>query len=371
MNNKRALTRIQAVIIIVIVIIAIIGVSAYILTSSNHSTSTLTTSSTTTSQQQILTVYVAGAYTAIFNNLASQFQNATGIPVKIVPGGSFGLAGQIASLTPVPASAFFPVAYIQAVELEGSRNAGWAIAFLSDQITIVYSNYTTKSPYWNQLYSNYTMAMKTNESKYWYNFFSLLVTKFSIGISNPSTDPEGLYGMLILKMAGYLYANHNESYFIDLLNKNPGYKVSPTTEAYVAPLKAGTLDFAISYVSYAISQNLEYLKLPPWFSFAYYPNETKWYSQFSYNITVNGKTLTISGNPIYLYATVPLGAPNPQAAYEFIQFIVTHVSELAKYGVTPLKPALLFYNNASNVPAPIMNLLNSGELKYAGNFSSV
>ncbi|MEM3204514.1 MAG: substrate-binding domain-containing protein, partial [Saccharolobus sp.] len=116
MNNKRALTRIQAVIIIVIVIIAIIGVSAYILTSSNHSTSTLTTSSTTTSQQQILTVYVAGAYTAIFNNLASQFQNATGIQVKIVPGGSFGLAGQIASLTPVPASAFFPVAYIQAVE---------------------------------------------------------------------------------------------------------------------------------------------------------------------------------------------------------------------------------------------------------------
>ncbi|MEM3939221.1 MAG: ABC transporter substrate-binding protein, partial [Saccharolobus sp.] len=45
MSNKRALTRIQAVIIIVIVIIAIIGVSAYILTSSNHSTSTLTTSS--------------------------------------------------------------------------------------------------------------------------------------------------------------------------------------------------------------------------------------------------------------------------------------------------------------------------------------
>ncbi|QGA54295.1 extracellular solute-binding protein [Sulfolobus sp. E5-1-F] len=390
MTLNKGLTRVQAVVIIVVVIIAVIaGMVGYYL--SNHPSKSITTSSTTTSSSittssslsstttspsttstssQGVTVFVAGAYLAILNYLAGQFQNATGIPVHVVGSGSFALASQIASQTPVPANVLIPVAYIQAVELTGSRNPGWAIAFLSDQMAIVYSNYTTKSPYWSQLYSNYTMAMETNDTKYWYNFFYLLTTKFSLGIANPNTDPEGLYAYLILQMAGYLYSNHNISYFVNLVKANPNVKVAPSTANYVAPLKAGTLDFTFSYVSYAVSQGLEYLKLPPWLSFGYYPNETNWYSQFAYNISVNGQTLTIHGNPVYLYITVPLNASNTQVAYQFISFILSHESELTKFNVIPIQPALLF-NETSNIPQSIMNLLNSGELKYAGNFSEV
>lgn len=381
-SRKKTYKAISSYVIIAIVVIAIVAIAAALLLlkpSSNYTktsttttpttSTTMTTSTSTTSAVSStgpVTVFVAGAYKAIFDYLATQFQNQTGIKVDVVPGGSFNLASEIAEDEPV--SVFVPVAYIQAVELEGNRDPGWAIAFISDQMAIIYSNYTTQSPYWNELYSNYTMAMKTNETTYWHNFFYLLATKFSLGISNPSSDPEGLYAYLILEMAGKLYANGNTSYFVDLAHN---VKSAPSTANFVPSLKTGALDFTFSYVSYAVSQGLEYLKLPPWLSFGYYPNESNWYSQFSYVITVNGQNLTIHGNSVYLYITIPVNATNEQAAIEFVEYVVNHVQELSQFGVTPIVHPLLFYQNKSDVPPQILNLLNNGVLSYGGNFSQV
>jgi molybdate/tungstate transport system substrate-binding protein len=383
---------ISSYIIIAIVVIAVIVISGILLlyhptrsssistTSSMSSTysSMMTTSSTTftssvttpsTANNNTVVVYVAGAYKVIFDYLATQFEKQYGIPVDINLGGSFGLAAEIAH--GAPADVFVPVAYIQAVELEGQNNPGWTIAFISDQMALVYSNYTTMNPYWNQLYSNYTMAMYTNSTEYWYNFFYLLTTKFSLGISNPSSDPEGLYGYLILKMASYLYANKSFDYFIHLANESNIIHSAPTTADFVAPLEAGELDFVFSYKSYAISQHLDYLQLPPWLSFGYYPNETSWYSFFFYKITVNGQSLKIYGNPVYLYMTIPKNAPNQQLALQFIQFVIKNVNELAMFGVTPITHPVLFYESPSDVPPQIMNLLNEGVLTYGGNFTAV
>jgi len=381
-SRKKTYKAISSYVIIAIVVIAVIAIAAALLllkpssshttpsTTTSPTTSTLMTTSTSTTSAVTstgpVTVYVAGAYLAVLNYLASQFQNKTGIKVDVVPGGSFQLASQIANGQPV--SVFVPVAYIQAVELEGNRDPGWAIAFISSEMAIIYSNYTTQSPYWNELYSNYTMAMETNETTYWHNFFYLLATKFSLGIANPSSDPEGLYAYLILEMAGKLYANGNTSYFVDLAHN---VKPAPTTANYVPALKSGDLDFTFSYISYAVSQGLEYLKLPPWLSFGYYPNETNWYSQFSYVISANGQNLTIHGNSVYLYITIPVNATNEQAAMEFVEFVIDHVQELSQFGVTPIAHPLLFYQNKSDVPPQILNLLNSGVLSYGGNFSQV
>ncbi|ARM76445.1 extracellular solute-binding protein [Acidianus manzaensis] len=379
MRNRKGITKIQGIIIAVIVIIAIVGIALVVIPKPTKVTPTTTTitSTTTTSitppptTSGILTIYVAGAYKAIFNQLASQFKNSTGITVKVVPGGSFSLASEIAT-TAEPPQLFVPVAYIQAVELQQSRDAGWAIAFLSDHMSIVYSNYTTQNPYWGELYSNYTMAMKTNSTTYWNNFFTLLSEHFSLGISYPSSDPEGLYAYLILKMAGKLYSpTHSESYYISIANSSHNIEGASTTADFVAPLEAGRLDFVFSYESYAISQHFEYLTLPPWLSFGYYANETAWDSEFTCPITVNGQSLDIHGNPVYLYITVPQGASDATEAYEFISFLLSHHSELSQFGVTPLYPALLFYQNKSDVPSQILNLVNEGELTYAGNFSAI
>ncbi|BCU69162.1 extracellular solute-binding protein [Stygiolobus caldivivus] len=397
-KHTKKFKAISSYVIIAIIVIAIIAIAGVLLlyhpssTTPSTTTTTITTTSTTTSiststttvtttstmttssvipppSSNTVIVYVAGAYKAIFNYLAMQFEKEYGIQVDVVPGGSFGLAAEIAHGTPV--DDFVPVAYIQAVELEGPNNPGWAIAFISDQMSLVYSNYTTMNPYWGQLYGNYTMAMKTNETQYWYNFFQLLTTKFSLGISNPNSDPEGLYGYLILKMAGYLYANHSFDYFIHLANVSGVVHSAPTTADFVAPLKAGELDFVFSYKSYAISQHLEYLQLPPWLSFGYFPNETSWYSFFFYKISVNGQTLKIYGNPVYLYITIPKNAPNQQLAIKFLQFVVQNVNELSMFGVTPITHPVLFYENQSDVPQQVLSLLNEGVLKYGGNFTAV
>jgi molybdate/tungstate transport system substrate-binding protein len=362
-KTTRGLTTkvIVGVIIAVIVIAAIVALLLY------HPSSTTTSTSSVSSSSGPIIVYVAGAYKAIFDYLAQQFEKQYGIPVKVVPGGSFGLAAEIAQGQ--QANVFVPVAYLQAVELEGNNNPGWAIAFISDQMAIVYTNYTTQSPYWNELYGNYTMAMKTNETQYWYNFFYLLTTKFSLGISNPSSDPEGLYAMLILKMAGYLYANHSFDYFIKLAE--PNIKSAPTTADYVPALEAGELDFVFSYKSYAISQHFEYLTLPSWLSFGYYPNETNWYSFFFYKINVSGQTIRIYGNPVYLYITIPKNTPNFNESLMFLEFVINHVNGLAQFGVTPITHPVLFYENESDVPSQILNLLNQGVLQYGGTFPSL
>lgn len=125
-SKNKAITRLQGIIIAVIVIIAVIAVAVYFITirpshvvtiTTTTSTTTVPSTTTTTPVTGSVTVYVAGAYVAILNYLAKQFENATGIQVHVVPGGSFALASQIASQTPVPANVFIPVAYIQAVEL--------------------------------------------------------------------------------------------------------------------------------------------------------------------------------------------------------------------------------------------------------------
>ncbi len=379
MHRKRAISKVQAIVVVVIIIIAIAGVGLYLSTSHKSSVSTPTSSSSTTSPvttppttSTVLTIYVAGAYKAIFNYLAKQYHSSTGVTVKVVPGGSFGLAGEIAKETPIPANLFVPVAFIQAVELEQSRNPGWAIAFISDHMSLVYTNVTESNPYWGQLYSNYTMAMNTNKTVYWNNFFTLLSTHFALGISEPSSDPEGLYGDLILQMAGKLYSpTHSTDYYCNLAyNVSKEVKTAPSTADFVADLKAGTLDFVFSYVSYAVSQHFLYLKLPDWLSFGYYPNELAWYHSFSYVITENGQHYTIPGGPVYLYITIPAGASDVNASINFIEYLVSHVQELSQFSVSPIAKPVLYYQNKSDVPSQILNMLNQGELTYGGNFSA-
>ncbi|BBG26333.1 substrate-binding domain-containing protein [Sulfuracidifex tepidarius] len=376
-NKERALSKIQAVVIVVIILVAIAGIGIYLTTKHSSTTSSTTSSSPSTTSSvpttsTVLTIYVAGAYKAIFNYLASQYQKSTGVTVKVVPGGSFGLAGEIAKETPVPTNLFVPVAFIQAVQLEDTRDPGWAIAFISDHMSLVYTNATTMNPYWGQLYSNYTMAMKTNETTYWNNFFTLLSTHFSMGISIPSSDPEGLYGDLILQMAGKLYSpDHNQYYYCNLAyNVSHEVKTAPSTANFVPDLKAGTLDFVFSYVSYAVSQHFMYLKLPHWLNFGYYPNELSWYHSFSYVITESGKHYTIPGGPVYLYITIPEGASNVNQSINFIEFLVKNVNELSQFSVTPITHPVLYYQSKSDVPSQILNMLNNGELTYGGNFSA-
>ncbi|WP_126449861.1 extracellular solute-binding protein [Sulfodiicoccus acidiphilus] len=309
-----------------------------------------------------LAVYVAGAYTAEAQFLAQAFHNSTGVQVTVIPGGSFKLASDIAAGE--PASVFMPVAFTQAVDVLGQRNPGWAIGIFTDQMAIVYSNASLQNPSVREALSYYHEAMSTNDSTYWFDFFETITSgSVKLGISNPSTDPEGLYAFLMLEIAGKIYA-HNSSYFLDRVIETGANVTRSSTGEYVGPLEEGEVQLVFSYRSYAMAQGFSYLQLPPWLNFGS-SQYSSFYSKFSWPVNLEGKDVNVSGSPVYLYITVPTKPQNPQASYAFLRFVLSHVDELERYGLTPAIPAPLFASN-NTLPPQISELESSGEVTYAG-----
>lgn len=309
-----------------------------------------------------ISLCIAGAYAVEGGYLKSAFFNATGIYVAVKPGGSFALAHEIALGT--PCDVFMPVAFRQAVAGMGPYNPGWAIAFAADEVVIVYSNATLSYPGAAELIGLYEEAIRTNETRLWYAFFYNLTSgKYPLGVADPSTDPEGLYALLLLEAAGRLYAG-NQSYFVDRMIAARANVTRSSTFYYVVPLKEGQIAFVFSYKSYAEANNLSYLELPPWLNFGS-PQYADWYSQFSWVIPANGAPpARINGTPVYLYITIPKGAEG-EGALRFLLFVLSHRQDLAKFGLYPL-PKPVVFGNASALPSPLTQMLENGTLVYGG-----
>ncbi|MEL9991901.1 MAG: substrate-binding domain-containing protein [Thermoproteus sp.] len=312
-----------------------------------------------------LVLCIAGAYAAEGNALASAYADSTGARVVVKPGGSFALAGQIALGS--PCDVFMPVAFRQAVVATGPYNSGWAVAFVADSNVIVYSNASLANFNASGLLEVYRRAVETNSSSAWYKFFYDLTSgRYPLGVANPATDPEGLYAMLILEAAGRLYAD-NESFFVERIAANKANVTRSSTFYYVVPLKEGQIAFVFSYRSYAEANDLQYLELPPWLNFGDV-NYTKWYSQFSWTIPINGVPTAVEGAPVYLYITIPKNAKNYDAALDFLLFVLRNRGDLAKYGLSPLQKPLVF-GNTSALPQQLKELLGNGTLQYGGPLS--
>jgi molybdate/tungstate transport system substrate-binding protein len=334
----------------IVVVLDVIGGVFYALSSSSKS----------------ITVYIAGAYAAEGQYLAQDFQNSTGIDVKVIPGGSFKLASQISSGE--PASVFIPVAFTQAVDALGPRDPGWAIAAFTDQMAIVYSNLSLKNQYVVQALSYYNKAISTNDSTYWYDFFQTITSgNLKLGISNPSTDPEGLYAFLLLEIAGKLYA-HNSSYFVERVIESGSNITRSSTGEYVGPLEEGEIQLVFSYRSYAMAQGFHYIQLPPWLNFGS-PSYVSLYSQFSWPVDLEGHQVNISGTPVYLYITVPKDPQDPSASYSFLQFVLLHGALLEKFGLSLIHPSPLF--NSTSLPPQVVKLEETGEVSYAGPLAAL
>ncbi len=306
---------------------------------------------------------IAGAYASEGHVLAAEFSNATGIQVVVKPGGSFALAHEIALGT--RCDVFMPVAFRQAVAGTGDYNPGWAVALVADSNVIVYSNASVKAfPGMADLISLYEEAYAKNNSALWYEFFYELTSgRYPLGVANPSTDPEGLYAMLILEAAGELYAG-NESFFVARMAQNRANVTRSSTFYYVVPLKEGQIAFVFSYKSYAIANGLRYLELPPWLNFGDV-GYSGWYSKFSWTIPVEGRSTQIRGSPVYLYITIPKNAGDPRAALEFVLFAINNREALSRYGLMPLDKPLVF-GDVDSMPAQLRDLLKEGVLQYGG-----
>jgi molybdate/tungstate transport system substrate-binding protein len=333
------------IIILAILIIAIIAISLYYFNMQ---------------QSQPLIVYCADAYTIEINELLSLFHNQTGIPVAPVHGGgSLALAREIAAGAYV--SAFVSVAleaytqsYLQ------SRYSGWAIAFVTDEMSIAYSNATLSNPIAKQIIDLFEKARNTNSSHYYFLAFNNLTSGIvKVGIANPNNDPAGFRGWLVLKIAGYVYANSTD-YFVNRIIMNKGNITGSHAAELVFPLVYGQIQFLFIYRSAAIAKKLYYIPLPPQINLG-----SQKYFQFYSKFSVNLAKGPIYGSPIYLSISIPKDATNIHIAFKFVEFVIDHNVLLAKYGLNPLIPSLLF--NSTNVPNEIINLIKSNKIIMAGS----
>ncbi len=348
-----------ALIGIIVVVIIIVGIAVYLLVPKAHTTTTTTTVTTTstptTTPQTPISVWVADAYTAEAESLLNAFHNSTGIPILMPKGGgSFGLAREIETEgSSAGVTVFMPVALSAGTTDLGSYNSGWAIAFVADQLAIAYTNASINNQYAKE-------ALQDAQSGNWSGFFEILTSgHVKVGISDPNTDPAGCRAWIVLEIAGYLY-QHNTSYYSGRMLLNQGNVTAPNAAELVPDLTAGNINFLFIYKSAAIAKNLQYIQLPEKLNLG-----DPAYASFYYNFTYKLATGIAHGSPIYLYITIPKATNNYNEAIQFVIFVVEHSSILAKYGLTPLKPAFLF--NTTAVPPQIAQLISEGYLQVANS----
>ncbi|AEE94140.1 extracellular solute-binding protein family 1 [Acidianus hospitalis W1] len=337
------------IISIVIVAIIVIGTVAYL----------TTRTSTMMSKKTQVIIYVADAYTEEACCIGKCFSSATGIPVlSPESGGSFQLAREISSPN-AQVTVFMPVA-LSAVNDLGNENPGWAIAFVSDQITIAYTNASISSNSCAQRALYYAKeAISTGNSSDWYEFYYILTSgKVKVGISNPNTDPAGFRAWINLEIAGYLFAN-NTYYFYDRMLNNHGNVTASNAAELVPELESGAIQFLYIYRSAAVAKGLDYIQLPAKLNLGCYKCSS-FYVMFNYTLN----TGVVKGSPVYLFITIPKNTNNYNEAIDFVIYVIEHSSILKKFDLCPLQPAILF--NSTVVPPQIASLLTEGKLIEGG-----
>ncbi|MEM0118337.1 MAG: substrate-binding domain-containing protein [Conexivisphaerales archaeon] len=310
-----------------------------------------------------LIVYSADAYAVESSYLLSSYSSAHNLAyTNPKTGGSFTLARQIAQGNPddvfisVSKSAISP-SYM------GDMYPGWAIAFASDQMTIAYANSSSYSSAINTLLLLYKNATISNSNLSWTNFFDYLTSgSLKLGISDPNSDPAGLRAWFMLEAAGLAYRN-NASYYVDRVLHNKENITSSSAAELVAPLQSGQIQVLFIYKSAAISLGLQRMDLPGLINLGD-ASLSSFYSRLTWNTTSGLQ----KGGPILLFITVPKGSKNYNSALDFVSYVVQQNSLLAKYGVQPLSPCIVF--NSTDLPSAIQSLVVSGKVILGGNLLS-
>ncbi|MFZ5490136.1 MAG: extracellular solute-binding protein [Thiomonas sp.] len=142
------------------------------------------------------------------------------------------------------------------------------------------------------------------------------------GRTDPKTDPQGRNIVFTLLLAQDYYRQPG------LAEKILGQVENPqqifTEPSLLSRLESGQLDATSGYLSAVISHKLPYIKLPDEINLSDPAMISKWYGKAHFDITLpNGKTDTLSTQPLVFYAAVLNNAPNPKAGAAFVKLMTS------------------------------------------------
>jgi molybdate/tungstate transport system substrate-binding protein len=326
---------------------------------------TVTTTSTSTSIALAPVIsYSADAYATETTALLTAFSKATGIPVApVISGGSNADASAIAAGAPDDIFISASLSATAPAHL-GTLSSNWAIGFASDQMVVAYSNATLTNSAASTMITQAQTALKSNATSDWNTFFTSLTSgNVKVGISNPTSDPAGYRGWLVLEAAGYLYSGGNQQAYVAPLLKSAGNVTASSAANLVAPLQSGQIQFLFIYKSAAISDGIGYLTLNSHVNLSS-ASLNSFYGNFSYTA---GGTKNVA-SAIVLCITIPQSSVNTAEALQFVQYVVKNAAGLSSYGLV-IPTTLLLYNSVAapqTLPPAIQALLSQGTLVTAG-----
>jgi len=193
------------------------------------------------------------------------------------------------------------------------EDADWNLNFVGNTMVLMY---TEKSK-----------LADTIDASNWYKLLAE-AGNAKIGTTDPAADPGGYRSHMVVKLAEIYY---NQPGLYAKIGKNMAVQSGNVYDA----LKAGTIDYVISYDSNALQNGFKVIELPSGINLTT-KGSADTYSKVS--MQVDGKE--IKGAPIQYGLTVPKNAAQPVAAYQFIKYLGSEEARavFAADGFNVLKP---------------------------------
>lgn len=282
-----------------------------------------------------LTQYGAGTLAVPFKTINALFEKAhPNVTVQAQFGGSVKMAEQITVLHQ-PADVLAVADYnVIPQQLYGKGGgtiyANWYVGFAGNAITFVYTDQSKG-------------ASKINAGN-WYEVLS--EPGVEIGRSNPDTDPSGYQTLQMLQLAEKYY---HKSGLADAILKNaPAKNIRDTETELVGALEAGQIDYLAIYRSDAMQHHFKYLPLPAQIDLS----DPSLAGQYA-SVSVHTKNGDLQARPIIYAATIPLNAPHPQEARQWMDFLLSAQGQttLQNNGFMAIKPPIA--SELKEVPAEL------------------
>jgi len=222
--------------------------------------------------------------------------------------------------------------------------ASWNIRFATNQLVLCYTDRS-------RFAKDVTPA----------NWYEILQNKeVSWGHSDPNLDPCGYRSLMVLQLAEKYYKQ--PGLYDRLIRSRPEENVRARAVELVAMLKNGQMDYAWEYLSVAVQNDLNYLKLSDHINLGNYKFD-HYYQQATVKVTgkKTGTWITRTGKSCTYGITMIKDSANPQGAALFLEYLLTPDNGLAvlkSMGQPPFVPCRV-PNQADlqNLPAKLRNLV--------------
>ncbi len=178
------------------------------------------------------------------------------------------------------------------------------------------------------------------------NWFDILLSPgIRYGYANPTQDSCGTYTRLawLLAERHYFTSRGKQRPLVqELLDACPKENVALDANHLIADLlNPGRVDYAFVYRVHAIDQKLTFTPLPKEINLGD-PSLAREYAKVEVPVTdFHGGTETVQGTYIAFGITIPRKSRNPQAAQEFIRFVLSTAGQdiVRRSGFRPISPA--------------------------------